>query len=645
MRLASAHVTNFKSIDDAGEVQVDPWITVLVGPNESGKTAFLRALHKARPVDEDEGYDVVDDFPRRRLSRYEASHESEPAVVARLRYALTRDEVEEINADLGLKLLTELSFTVTHRIDRSRSIRLSLDSKRFVDHLLDESELPPAWVEELRGNVESIRDLITRLETADLDTEGRAFLEGLRKRFPEPNATGWSLLDHYVWRTHVRPKIPLFLYFDQYRLLTGKVSLTRLLTRGRERQLTGDDRTVLGLLRLANIQLSSLLEEGGYERATARLEAISNEISDQIFEYWTQNQLDGLQDLDVQIDIESDPADVPPFDEGKNLYIRIRSLRHRVSVPFDKRSKGFIWFFSFLIWFQSIRQQIDADRELILLLDEPGLSLHPLGQRDLLRYIDDLAKRHQVIFSTHSPFLVRSDRLHQVRAVQDHRKGGTKVTSNLADVDDRTRYPVRAALAQSLADGLFQGPRNLVVADPTDLAYLRFFSTMLKSEGRTGQPSNLVVVPAGGAQQLAAFVALQDVEQAPLVVLDGAVSPVLPWKQPGPILRYSEFGSGPSVEDLFTDDFYLQLLGSAYEEEFDGNELEEDDLSDGNGMVDRVNKALNTKSIRLGTTPGFDRYRVATKLLAEPPARSDVPDEVLDRFEQLFKAVDRAFMN
>src|SRR5205085_1708806 len=101
----------------------------------------------------------------------------------------------------------------------------------------------------------------------------------------------------------------------------------------------------------------------------------------------------------------TDPNDEAPFNNGPNLYIRIANNRHRgVTTPFKQRSRGFIWFFSFLVWFDSVQHQLahakEQTRPLILLLDEPGLSLHALAQKDLLRYIDDLAQRHQVIYST-----------------------------------------------------------------------------------------------------------------------------------------------------------------------------------------------------------------------------------------------------
>src|SRR5262249_40686112 len=56
----------------------------------------------------------------------------------------------------------------------------------------------------------------------------------------------------------------------------------------------------------------------------------------------------------------------------------------------------------------------------ILLLDEPGLSLHGMAQADLLRYMEqELKPYHQVIYTTHSPFMVDPDHFERVRIVQD----------------------------------------------------------------------------------------------------------------------------------------------------------------------------------------------------------------------------------
>ena len=92
-----------------------------------------------------------------------------------------------------------------------------------------------------------------------------------------------------------------------------------------------------------------------------------------MFEYWTTNK-----NLDIEFNVE--------HVNERILNIRVRNRNYRVSLPLGNRSKGFLWFFSFLIWFSKI--QGDKNKKYILLLDEPGLSLHASAQDDLLRFID-----------------------------------------------------------------------------------------------------------------------------------------------------------------------------------------------------------------------------------------------------------------
>lgn len=90
------------------------------------------------------------------------------------------------------------------------------------------------------------------------------------------------------------------------------------------------------------------------------------------------------------------------------LNIRIYNTKHRVTLPLKNRSKGFLWFFSFLVWFSKIQGKKDTNY--ILLLDEPGLSLHASAQNDLLRFIEEkLAPEYQVLYTTHSPFKSTKD--------------------------------------------------------------------------------------------------------------------------------------------------------------------------------------------------------------------------------------------
>lgn len=372
-----------------------------------------------------------------------------------------------------------------------------------------------------------------------------------------------------------------------------------------------------------------------------------------MFEFWTQNQ-----DLEVQIDIQPDPKDADPaFRTGPNLYIRIRNQRHRVTVPFSQRSKGFIWFFSFLVWFDSVMAE-GTNAPVILLLDEPGLSLHALAQADLLRYIDSLSERHQ----THSPFMIHGDRLHQVRLVEDRLKEGTVVSDNVMGSDPKTVFPLQAALGYTVAQNLFISKRNLLVEGPADLVYLKLMSSKLEEAGLHGLRDDLTIVPVGGLDKLATFVALLGGNQLETAVLhdlagnpDQRLESVVRSKliHDRQVLNYGAFRNGTAkggkgaatvqatdVEDLFTEAEYVRLFNLTFAKQLKGTELKVSDLPKGDRIVERLDRYLSSQGLPVRPSGGFNHYTPATFLASNP---QPISEETLRRFEELFKTVNSLF--
>lgn len=656
MLLIKARVRNFRSIDDGGVIEVDPGVTVFVGQNESGKTAFLKALALSRSVKATDQFDVDRDYPRKSLNDYRKTHEHAPAVVAELTYELSGHDLTAVNTLLGTNHLEALEFTLNHHLKNRFTVSLTVDNAPFVAHLLKDSRLTPDLRTKL-GSTPTVRGLIQAMDAEDLNGEGQEYLAVLKAQFM-PKGDEWDdLLTHQIWTKYLSQRIPRFFYFDDYYLMPGKVNLPSLTQRAANpTQLTEEDETVLSLFKLADVSLEELTNAQGYEQIKARLEGLSISITDKIFKYWKQNQ-----ELDVEFDIRPDAADRPPFNSGANLYIRIKSRKHRVSLPVSQRSKGFIWFFSFIVWFDTIQRQGNGN-QLILLLDEPGLSLHALAQGDFLRYIDDLAKSHQILYTTHSPFMIHGDRLYQVRLVEDRAAVGTVVTSNLSGSDPKTVFPLQAALGYTIAQNLFISKRNLLVEGPGDLVYLRFFSSALETAGRTGLRDDVTVVPTGGLDKLATFIALLGANQLDVVVVhDWAAKPdphldslvreklikdklVLNYglfrgvtAKPKPSGSPTSAPPATDVEDLLAVPLYLKLFSSTFEKQL-GGEVKEADLPPGDRMIERLNRHLKDKGIVLRPSGGFNHYAVANYLAANPPKTLD--KDTLARFEALLLKVN-----
>ena len=249
-----------------------------------------------------------------------------------------------------------------------------------------------------------------------------------------------------------------------------------------------------------------------------------------------------------------------------------------------------------------------------------------------------MASRHQVVFTTHSPFLVDPARLGRVRVVEDTGPDtGAKVTTaGSASKDPDTLFPLQAALGYDIAQNLFVGPDNLVVEGLSDYTYLLVMSDHLKSRDRTGLDDRWRLLPAGGASNIPTFVTLVGPSLDVSVLVDGAQASsqkirnlmkahLLEDKR----LITPESGSATKaadIEDLFTDDDYLLVFNKAL-----GKQLQGADIPGNDRIVKRIERNTNH----------FDHNAPARYLLQN---RADLlpklSDETLARFEKLMEAIN-----
>ena len=650
LTVIEAQVWKYKSIEWSTPVALADSVTVLVGKNESGKTAFLEALHKALPLGTAK-YDYVADYPRKDLIRYRPAHEAKKyEKTVELTFRIEKELAEKINSEVfgGTVIVTAgTTFKRITTIANTNSIDFELDQTAAVAAL----QKPLAELEhsnEAFTGASHLEEALGKIEDLGLPADNRLAAFAAQWRSRAIAAPGLGMVEGHIWQSYLMPSLPKFLYFDDYKLLEGKINLAALQQREAAKQLTDADETAQGLLQLAGTTLQELMSDEGYETAKAKLEAIGLSITQKIFEFWKQNL-----ELDVEFDLKSDPRDAPPYNNGVNLYVRIKNRRHGVTVPFDQRSKGFIWFFSFLVWFDAVQSRVATDDRLVLLLDEPGLNLHALAQADLLAYIRRLSEHHQITYTTHSPFMVDSARLEDVRVVEDRGKEGTKVTADLAGSSDEGIFPLQAALGYSIAQNLFISKKNILIEGPADLILLQHMSALLEASGKRGL-GDTILVPVGGLDKLATFIALLGSNKLKLVVLhDRAVNPhqkledlvrqkLIERKR---VLDFAMFiepqPKEADIEDLLPAEAYITAFNDVYAKELKGAILTAADLGAQPRMIERINQWLRDQGITLLRDGGFNHYRVAQALLPSLTLSALKHDE-LTRFERLFLKIGEA---
>ena len=511
MKLTKVHIRNFQSVQDSTEFEIGD-VTCLVGKNEAGKTALLKALYRLNPIIEsDASFDAIDDYPRRSVSDYqdavEAGHR-EPATVVRATYALESNDVAAVEAVYGRNCLKDEEPTVTLNKGYSNELSASgpnVDEQAAIVYLIEAAGLPQQLNDEVEKltSAKAIEEALAEAE----QTEGVQQLTDALQSFADGG------LDHYIFSSILYDRIPKFLYFDEYYQLTGQENVEVLQQRIEQDDLRDSDRPLLGLIELARLDLDELINPQRTERLLAKLEAAANVLTDRVLRHWSQNR-----HLRMKFDIRAgQPGDPAGMTSGTNIWGRVEDTKHMVSTALGTRSRGFIWFFSFLAWYSKLRKESES---VFLLLDEPGLSLHGKAQGDLLRYFEEeLKPHHQLIYSTHSVFMVDPKYFDRVRIVQDlsiettldempEEQQGTKVITEVLDATPDSLFPLQGALGHEICQTLFIGPNSLVVEGVSDLLYIQIISALLQERNGDGLSSEWTITPVGGSDKVPTFVAL-----------------------------------------------------------------------------------------------------------------------------------------
>ena len=643
MKLVAAQIKNYKCIDDSTEFSIDH-LTCLAGKNEAGKTAILQALRRLNPVEESEReFNELMEYPRAR--RHELAEQSKDEVLITT-WELSDEDISELEKRIGRNSVKGNSFRITRRYtSRTSSWTIAIDERELISHLLSTTAaLTDAAKKRLQAQ-NNMSDLHHYLSRQKRPTIGE---QNLLERLD-------SLSDYSAVRQAtdvLNPRLPRILYFPDYGTLPGRVPVEDIASRENdESNQTDSERLFFALLGLANVTISELQNADQSEELIAKLESVSNRLSREIFEYWSQNR-----DLRVQFRYdEARPADPPPFDSGHVFNLRVENMRHGVTVPFDERSAGFVWFFSFLVWFSQM-EQLYGDR-LIILLDEPGLSLHGKAQADLLRYIKEkLLTKYQVIYTTHSPFMVDTSDILSVRTVEDvvgptGATLGTRVGDRVLSSDSDTLFPLRAALGYDLTQSLFIGDHSLLVEGSSDLLILEWASRQLEKRGGTGLDRRWTITPVGGITKLGSFAALFGANMLQVAVLadfhSGDKRKIRDLRESGLLqdshiflaTEYTDRGEA-DVEDMIGIELYSELIDRCYG--LIGEKRLSESLVDGDPRR-VVEVAENHLSVCVTEGPTFEHLSPAIFLLEHENDFLGVNgcEDALKRFEEFFAAINQ----
>lgn len=523
MRLCKARIRSYRSIRDTGEFEVENGKTILVGPNEAGKTVILQALQQLRAPSGIDGFDVLRDYPRSDYNKDIGRGAVKPdsVTVVEAQFTLEPDDIAGLPGgyeDCIYVLGRRLDNTYWHNIKGGPSVptylSIAKDLKRLCAHVdaRKQSAVAPSsalekvisgWMDETLVMGDDAKRLKVWLESAlPLIDENNSAEDERYNRLLRSCLVAQER-DSVLERLYAR--VPVFVLFSNYFRVRPRIHLEHLAQRAQSGVL--DDKHYdygnLCLLKLLGFSAKALADLGNTQKPS---------IGDSAGLKAYQDRLDkrDYQLNSASVDLTSEIVSVwnpnPDRAEASKLKVKADGQYLKVvvedelgvEIELDQRSEGFQWLVSFFVVFFAEAQ--DKHENAILLLDEPGLNLHGLKQRDFRETISRLAKKNQTLYSTHSPFLVGPNELDMVRVVDMRdRKVGTKVHDKLSSGDPAALLPLQEALGYDLAQSLFSQARNLVLEGLTDYWYVEAVAQLLRDSGEANLDEKIALVFANSA--------------------------------------------------------------------------------------------------------------------------------------------------
>lgn len=529
MRLAKVRVQNYRSIIDSGEFDIELLKTILVGPNEAGKTALLQAIQHLNPPSGHKELNALRDYPRSLYSRITRGEIEEKNIeVVKGTFILDVEDMKHAPEKYKDKSLTyvytrKMDNNATHSVPDlpSSSYKdIKSDLLRLVHHLDRDTE-----ENDVRKNTVALEKLTEGWsDYRSLDSGADELKKWLNNSFAEieegndKEEQRWHKITDELkygaernnFLQYLSKHRPVFVLYSNYFRVRPIIHLENLARRINENILDDEaydygNNCLLKLLGFTAAELSELgkvsdinYKSGNLEtyrekldKRSYQLNAASVDLTSQIIRIWNPDESKGeASKLQFRAD-------------GQYLKVVVED-NIGVEIELDQRSEGFQWLVSFFIVFFAESQ--GKHKNTILLLDEPGVSLHALKQREFRKTISMLADANQTIYSTHSPFMVGPDELDIVRIVElTDRRTGTKVHTTVTSSDPAAMLPLQEALGYDLAQSLFSSQRNMVLEGLTDYWYLEACSGLMKAAGKNGINEKISLIPANSASKVIYF--------------------------------------------------------------------------------------------------------------------------------------------
>ena len=480
MIIKSAKISNFKSITNEHNVlPVEDTITALIGKNESGKSNVLQSLGLLKP------WSPLDNNYKKFMTR----GQNEPPLLSIL-LSFTNKETKlypnakedtiiyydysDVKIEGGLSVLISKDTTLSSAIETLHSIATS-----------NELKLGTTNANAFRTYSNKLKNIHLKIYS-NIFSELNSIKEFIVNSSAESRDKYAELVD--VVKNKLRNYynlIPQVYYRSSDSVLKDTYTFDEI------KKLFGNDNLFNSLMVAANINKDTLfgafqnVNDGALKTSRKSIQNGINEVVKKFNEFYTQEPI--ALDFDV---------------EGQTARLFINTLDKYMS--FSERSNGLKWYFSLFI---DTEAKINKNRPILYLLDEPGVYLHVKAQKELLQYFNRLCNDgNQVIYTTHSPFMINNNNVYNVRAVEKDKNGNSNIHKSIYShqLSEKSKLetlsPLIEAFGMDLKDNI--GPQyiknNIIVEGVTDNMYL---TAMMKyfNISEENQPN---IIPCAGVNNV-----------------------------------------------------------------------------------------------------------------------------------------------
>ena len=673
MRLRKFRVRAYRCIHDSGEITVGD-LAAFVGRNESGKTTILEALTLLNKDEQVSDLDLCDEMNEElkeeirlaegefELNQHEISLLKEkflglPEIKKIKLFRTNRNprvqyEFEDIELgqeeDKGLNSWENFSKQILGFLDTlPNHLRIQIDTKFFDGPVPKNQETFDSGMAEFSNQFHVI------------SVQEPKVIEEWEKIYESPESQFSNLLSGETEKTALQNFIasdlhPRFVYFSDYKKIYGNINLNEYLREERGERADSIEyieefdkaETVRNLFYLAELDMRELDEvKESPSKCIKLLNAASNRLTSKLNPAWKGDP--------IHVDLRYNPGNVMSVvisDVHKDGTITNTGLLNR-------RAEGFKWTFSFIVNFAAETQRSEL-KEAILLLDEPARNLHPTQQMGISDLLKNLAGSNQVLYATHSPFMIFDYTPGNLLVVElDKRKHLSRIFYDYWNADDKTLTPILYGLSRGQVESIVDreigtNSRPIIIVETmSDSMYLNAFDKFLQDPNISMNPLNVVaaynknsVLPLAIFYRnhgYKTFVLLDNTEESKQIsaqLVSNEFSPIQT------IFFEREGKKLESIEDYIVLEDYLHVVNQTYEiklrhEGFSNLTPEDVVLKGSKGILDKLRKIWDEH--REDDWGEFDNEEI-TRYICEKitlEETSFLSDKTKDQFRSLYRLI------